>query len=250
MNVMIFDTETISIDKPFCYNIGYVIMRTEDGAILKTADYIVEQVWHNKMLFSTAYYADKRPLYILAMRRREAKLNKYGHICQAMATDIKNYEVKYAFAFNSSFDERVFDFNCDWFKCNNPLETVPVYDIRGYAHHYICDNVYKKWCEENEKFSESGNYSSTAESVYQFLIQSTDFEEAHTALADSKIESTILYVCLLNGAKIDGDYKPYRSLTRNIKKSFQVKLNKEIIFEKEVCGIRYMKNDNTIILKE
>ena len=29
MNIMVFDTETVSVNKPFCYNIGYVIYNTD-----------------------------------------------------------------------------------------------------------------------------------------------------------------------------------------------------------------------------
>ena len=29
MNILVFDTETISVDKPFCYNIGYAIYDTD-----------------------------------------------------------------------------------------------------------------------------------------------------------------------------------------------------------------------------
>lgn len=250
MNIMVFDTETTDINKPFCYNIGYVIVNLDTGKTLKKADFVVEQVWHNPMLFATAYYADKRPDYVSAMRAKTTKLNKYGYICQSMIRDFKAYNVEMAFAYNSPFDERVFSFNCNWFKCNNPFDNIPVYDIRGYAHHYLCNSDYKRWCEEHEKFSESGNYSTTAEAVYQYISGKDDFIEAHTALADSEIEAEILIACLLNGAKIDGDYKPFRSLTREVDREFTVKFNDEIVLQKTVKNIRYLKKNNTIILRE
>ena len=249
MNIVVFDTETTSIDKPFCYNIGYVILNAESGEELKRADFVVEQVWHNPMLFTTAYYADKRSDYVSAMRSRATKMDKFGYICQAMIRDFKAYEVQLAFAYNSPFDEKVFNYNCDWFKCNNPFDNVPIYDIRGYAHHFICDSDYKLWCELTEKFTETGNYSSTAEAVYQYISSDLDFIEAHTALADSIIEADILKACLILGAEIDGDYKPFRSLSRITKKDFTVKLNNEVILKAEVDSIRYMKKDNTVILK-
>ena len=81
MNIAIFDTETTSLDKPFCYNIGVVIANVETGDILSQKDFVVEQVWHNKMCFASAYYAEKRPLYIKAMRAKETKMEKFGYIC-------------------------------------------------------------------------------------------------------------------------------------------------------------------------
>ena len=68
MNIMIFDTETTSLDKPFCYNVGYIIVDSDTAEVIIKRDFVVEQVWHNPMLFTTAYYADKRELYIKSMR--------------------------------------------------------------------------------------------------------------------------------------------------------------------------------------
>ena len=249
MNIVIFDTETTSLEKPFCYNIGYVIMDTETGDILKASDYVVEQVWHNPMLFTTAYYANKKDIYIASLRSRKTTMDKFGYICQRMIRDFKAFEVVCAFAFNSPFDEKVFNFNCDWFKCNNPFDNIPIYDIRGYAHHYICNNDYINWCEEYERFSDSGNYSTTAENVYQYVSGDYDFIEDHTALSDSIIEAQILRYALFKGAEVEGDYKPFRSLKREQKKNFTLKYNDEIVFNENVSSIRYMKTNNTVIVK-
>ena len=249
MNIMIFDSETTSLDKPFCYNIGYVIADSDSYDVLCRRDFVVEQVWHNPMLFTTAYYADKRDSYVTAMRSRKTKMDKFGYICQQMIRDIKQFEIHSAYAYNSSFDERVFAFNCDWFKCNNPFDTIPVYDIRGYAHHHICDSNYCDWCETYERFSDSGNYSTTAENVYQYISNNTEFIEEHTALADSEIEMEILFEALYSGAEIGTEYKAFRSLTRPQKKTVNVKLNNEVVYTAEVDSIRYMKKNNTLILK-
>ncbi len=248
MNIMIFDTETTSLDKPFCYNIGYMIVNTE-GEYICSRDFVVEQVWHNPMLFTTAYYANKREIYIKSMRQRKTKMDKFGYICQQMIRDIKNFEVTSAYAYNSPFDEKVFNFNCDWFKCNNPFDNIPIFDIRGYAHHYICGDDFKRWCEEYNAFSESGNYSTTAENIYRYISDNIDFVEEHTALADSEIETDILLFALDMGAEIETNYKPFRTIARPQKKVFTVKYNGDEILSKEVDSIRYMKTNNTIILK-
>lgn len=248
MNIMIFDTETTSLDKPFCYNIGYMIVNT-DGEYICSRDFVVEQVWHNPMLFTTAYYANKREIYIKSMRQHKTKMDKFGYICQQMIRDIKNFEVTSAYAYNSPFDEKVFNFNCDWFKCNNPFDNIPIFDIRGYAHHYICGYDFKQWCEEYNAFSESGNYSTTAENIYRYITNNIDFVEEHTALADSEIETDILLFALDMGAEIETNYKPFRTIARPQKKVFTVKYNGDEILSKEVDSIRYMKTNNTIILK-
>lgn len=250
MNIVIFDTETTSLEKPFCYNIGYAIANVETQETLLKRDFVCEQVWHNPMLFTTAYYSNKRPIYIEAMRSRKTIMDKFGYICQRMIRDFRNYEVEFAFAFNSPFDEKVFDFNCDWFKCNNPFDNIIIKDIRGFAHHFLVDDDYIKWCEENEKFTDSGNYSTTAEALYQYITADIDFVEDHTALSDSLIEMEILFASLGYGADIEEEYLPKRSIKRPNKKLFTLKENNEVIYQKEVSEIRFMKTKNTMIIKD
>ena len=137
MNIIVFDTETVNLEKPFCYNIGYAIYNTDSREILARKDFVVEQVWHNPMLFITAYYATKKELYISRLKGRSCIMDKFGYITQQMYRDIKEFEIQHAFAYNSDFDVRVFEFNCDWFKCINPLELVTVHDIRGQVHNKI-----------------------------------------------------------------------------------------------------------------
>lgn len=249
MNIVIFDTETTSLEKPFCYNIGYCVVDASSKLVLVKRDFVVEQVWHNTMLFTTAYYAEKRPLYVSAMRAKATRMEKFGYICQQMVRDFKAFNVVGAYAYNSPFDDKVFQFNCDWFKCINPFDNIPIFDIRGYAHNFICDNYYKTFCEDYGKFTESGNYSTTAETVYQYLTCDPNFVEDHTALADSEIETMILLWCIAHGAELNHNYTVYRSIPRVVKKTFTVKYGNEVVYSAEVEKITYSKSKNTVILK-
>lgn len=213
MNYLVFDTETTSLEKPFCYNVGYVIASTETGETLIKRSFVVDQIWYNLPLFSSAYFADKRPLYVSELKGRKTLLEKWGYICQQIKRDIKAYNIQHVYAYNSPFDEKVFDFNCDWFKNVNPLESVQVHDIRGYVHKVLAfSKPYQDFCIANELFTESGNISTTAEAVYRFITYDMGFDEEHTALADSEIENEILKYCVSLNAKWEEDYKVYRSV--------------------------------------
>ena len=222
-NVVVFDTETVNLEKPFCYNIGYTILDVDNGETLARRDYVVEQVWHNPMLFITAYYANKREKYVAAMRSRKTIMAKYGYICQAMIRDFVRFEVVGAYAFNSPFDDKVFTYNSDWFKCNNPFDNLPIFDIRGYVHQFMVDETYKAFCEEHGYFTDSGNYSTTAETVFRYVTGNTDFIEDHTALSDSEIEGSILLECLKRGAELNTEYEVKRSIKREIIKTLTLK---------------------------
>lgn len=226
MNIMVFDTETTSLEKCFCYNIGYVIASIETGEILCERDFVVEQVWHNPPLFQSAYYADKRPIYVNRMKARLVRMDKFGYICQQMIRDIEGYEVEMAFAYNSPFDIKVFEYNCDWFKCNNPFDNIPVHDIRGFVHNKIAFTPeFQAFCDTYQYYTESGNYSTTAETLMRYISTDTDFVEEHTALSDSRIELKILQACVMLGCDIQKEYKTYSSVPRSAPKELVIDYN-------------------------
>ena len=250
MKIVVFDTETTSIEKPFIYNIGFTIYDTDNKTTLYKGDFVVEQVWHNRELFTTAYYSDKRDLYISRMRGKSVELDKLGHITSKMRRLFEFYNVECGFAYNSPFDDRVFTFNCDWFKIINPFDTIPIYDIRGYVHKFIAfKKDFQDFCETNQYFTESGNYSTTAETVYRYITQNTAFIEEHTALADSEIELEILLYCIGLGAEWGKDYKVYKSIPRDIDKTLEIKDidNNIVSLPYNQITIRKEKNNTTKI---
>lgn len=239
MTFMVFDTETTGLDKPFCYDVGYNIIN-EKGVTLDRKHFIVEQIWHNLPLFESAYYKEKRQSYVGLLRSRQAVLNKWGYIMTTIAHDIKKYDVQGAYAYNAGFDDKVFTFNCDWYRCNNPLESVPVFDIWGYASQFItCTDDYKKFCEENSFFTDTENYKATAETVYRYITGDVEFTESHMGAHDSDIESVILYYCVkTEGAKWNTFYKVNKVLPRNKRIPYSIKVNGDIIH----TGVYYKKS--------
>jgi hypothetical protein len=230
LSYLVFDTETTSLDKPFCYDIGYKIISEEKEEVRR--HFVVEQVWHNLPLFESAYYKEKRPLYIQLMRAKKAMMDKWGYIMRTMARDIKQYNVTDAYAYNSDFDDKVLSFNCDWFKCINPLETVPIHDIWGYASEFITGRVdYKLFCETHNFFTDTGNYKSSAEVVYRFITDNPDFIEAHMGAFDGDIEAAILKWCFENGATPGTDYKVVKILPRFKTHPYEIRINGAVVYK-------------------
>ena len=250
MNIMVFDTETTNLEKPFCYNIGYVIYDTDEKCIVARRDFVVEQVWHNSMLFTTAYYADKREIYINRMKARKVRMEKFGYITQQMYRDIVEFEITNAYAYNSPFDVRVFEYNCEWFKCINPFDNVAIHDIRGYVHRKTAwSEEFQKWCDDNAQYTESGNYSTTAETMFRYFMNDMEFVEEHTALADSQIEADILYTCVLKGANLLDEHSAKRSIARKVNRTLHIQTAEQIDYYFDYNSIRINKERTEIKLK-
>lgn len=243
MNILVFDTETTGLEKCFCYDLGYQIVEVETEKILARRHFIIEQVWHNLPLFESAYYKEKRELYVGLMRSRQAILTKWGYACAQMKNDIKKFEVAAAYAYNSDFDDKVFRFNCDWFKNINPIESVPVFDIWAYATNFITlESQYKAFCEENGFFTDTGNYKQSAEVVHRYLTGNIEFTEAHMGLMDVEIETAILLECLKRGAKVNETYTLNKILPRIVPHPFAIKVDGKEIYHGEYLK-KYARKD-------
>lgn len=223
MNIIVFDTETTSVNKPFVYDIGYTVYDTDSDTLIAKRSYIVTNVWNNMMLFSTAYYADKREKYEQNLTNRLMVKHSFEWVVEKITNDVEQFEITDGFAYNSSFDIGVFKFNCEWFRTPNPFDNVKIHDIRGYVHQWIaCAEEYRAFCDEHKLYTDSGNYSTTAEDVYRFITKNVEFTEAHTALADSEIELDILKACIAEGAEWNEDYKVHNSIPKHTLKDYKV----------------------------
>lgn len=248
MNICIFDTETISVDKPFCYNIGYVIVDTATWDVLLKKDFVVEQIWHNNELFNTAHYAEKKPIYVAEMRKHNTRMTKYGYICREMLRDFSAFSVEEAYAYNCDFDDRVFNYNCDWFKCANPFDAIGIHDIRGFVHNKMIDNDYKKFCDDNFLYTKAGNYSTTAEDVYRYLLDDATFKEDHTALSDSLIELEILKACKPSDAELKTFPVAKQSIERPVDRTLHIKTANGKHFNFKYKKIYINKDKTEIVL--
>ena len=118
-----------------------------------------------------------------------------------------------------------------------------IHDIWGYACQYITNTQsYKNFCEANEFFTDTGNYKQSAEVVYRYLMQDTDFTEAHMGLYDVDIEAIILQYCEDNGATLGQDYKVNKVLPRPRLTPYIIKVNGTVIHE-GVYVKKYTRND-------
>lgn len=236
------EKQTISIAKPLIYDIGWVIC-DRMGNIYKRVSYLVQETFFVPDIFSTAYYRDKREIYMEKFKSGEIIPKFWNEIAEELFEDC--HKVKFVSAYNAQFDFKKAipftesyihhlysaDYNnweygqrkhCEsliskskrkkdepsaWDSENFNFrgEDFPVVDIWYIACNQLVNEfAYKRACAEFPMISPSGLYFKTsAESVFRYLVDDYDFEESHTAIEDAEIETLILARAFKRGQQIE-----------------------------------------------
>ena len=197
----------IAIARPLAYDLGWVICG-RSGKIYKERQYLVAEIFSVPSIFNTAYYADKRPIYLEKLKKGEIEIKPWNEIMEIFIEDAK--ECDSVGAFNSMFDfykaipftelyinklyssdyyewEKTQRFLCNKIAKENykrenekSLENdvfrfrgkvYPLFDLWGLSVDNLLNTVsYKKECLNHGLLTNSGLYFKTsAESTFQYL---------------------------------------------------------------------------------
>lgn len=213
MNVLIIDTETANtIEQPLPYDIGYQIVNIPTGEVLCRKSFIVAEIFLDKELMKEAYFADKIPQYWDEYKAGKRTMKGIFNIRRELWKDMKNHNVSKVGAYNMGFDNRATRNNVR-FITGSLLRWFFPYGTEFFdIWHMACTSMlltphYLRFCEENGFISKAGNYSTSAETVYRYLIKNPTFEESHTGLEDVEIETEIFLHILENFVDYDDSIK-------------------------------------------
>ena len=219
----------IAIGKPLIYDLGWQVVDRQ-GRVYSKKSFLITEIFSVPSVFNTAYYAEKRPLYIEKLNRGEitltdwktatAELEKDMAYCSSVGAFNSMFDYKKAIPFTELYIEKLYsdDFYrwereqnsyCDQllktyigsgkkeFDENNFVfrgRTYPLFDIWGLACKHILDcDEYRQMCIDHEWETASGKFfKSSAETTYRFLLGNQEFVESHTAIEDAIIETEIL----------------------------------------------------------
>ena len=222
------DRKNIAITKPLIYDLGWTIV-DRNGIVYNRMNFLISEIFSVPSIFDTAYYAEKRPLYLEKLRKGEIVLTDWQTAMTAFLDDLAVCEM--VGAYNSMFDfKKAIPFtelyisklysadyhnwlawqekSCEWLASGGKAtgtqtfeesvfrfrgNTYPLFDLWGLSCEYLlnCD-TYKQMCIDNKWQTASGKYFKTsAETAYRFLSGNCDFDESHTAIDDVDIESQL-----------------------------------------------------------
>lgn len=245
------DKKKISIAKPLVYDMGWTLATRTHG-IIEKKNYLVAETFCVPSIFDTAYYKEKRPLYLAMLERGEIEVKPWNEIIEILIEDLKDakwicaynamFDFKKAIVFTETYINRLYspsyyewenqqkdacrhilatkprNSNRDFDEQNFILRGVkyPMIDIWGLAcAHLLNNSKYKKYCLTHENgLSNSGTYFSTnAENAMRYMSENYGFIEDHTALSDAEIETALLFTALKRGKIIPGiTYFPFKML--------------------------------------
>lgn len=241
----------IAIAKPLIYDIGWTIC-DRTGNIYERKQFLVAETFTVPSIFNTAYYAEKRPIYIEMLQKKETVVLPWNDIMSIFIADLQcvdavgafnaMFDFKKAIPFTELYISKVYSKNYySWemfqrhmcekiidgsFKENPNKNFDPnhfdfrgkqynLFDIWGLATTYLLNTVtYKQDCLNRESLTNSGTFFKTsAEQCYRFLCDKYDFIESHTALDDAIIETFILsQIAKRHSITMGIKYFPFRDL--------------------------------------
>jgi len=201
---MVLDTETCDLSGSV-YDVGYTIC-DKKGAILKTYNALVKEIFTDGKRMMGAFYAKKMfSHYAPMLDDGIVKLTDWADIVAQIRADVAEFGVSTISAYNAGFDLRVMRNTNALIGDGSPIlgKGLKVLDIWQFAcETKLSQKAYKKLARSRGWVSPKGNIKTSAEFCYRFTSGNHDFIESHTALDDAIIETQILAGCFAQKKKI------------------------------------------------
>lgn len=203
------DTETCNtMDDPIVYDIGGCI-HDKQGKVYETFSFVIYETFIGmKDVMTSAYYADKIDNYIDDLNKGARKMVRFATAKSHIARLCEQYNVKAIIAHNMRFDYRATATTQRYLTKSKYRYFFPygidLWDTMKMAQDTICkQKTYIKWCKENGFVTARGQVRKTAEILYRYISNQTDFIESHTGLEDVLIEKEIFVHCMRQHKKMN-----------------------------------------------
>jgi hypothetical protein len=205
---LVIDTETANgLDFPMIYDIGGAVTDAR-GRIYETFSFTIRDIFvYERELMQTAYYANKIPSYVREHHEGTRKMVSFYEARQYILNLMRAYHIADVCAYNAHFDRNALNTTQRWLTKSKYRYFFPrntnFICIWNMACQTLCQRkTYKEFCEINNFTSnrkgepDARNYSTSAETVYRYLILNAEYEEEHKGIDDVKIEAYIFARCI------------------------------------------------------
>ena len=215
--IAVVDTETangfmengkINLFYSLVYDYGYII-RDKAGNILVARSFAIAEIFLDKELMSSAYYAEKIPQYWEEIKSGKRQLVKFSTMRKIFLADCKKYNVSTVTAHNANFDVRALNNTIRLLTGSNCRYFFPrkfeIWDTLKMSRDVFGQlKGYRNYCVDNNYMTKHKvpQIRCTAEILYKYISGNDDFIEQHKGIDDVLIESEILTYCLKSHKKM------------------------------------------------
>lgn len=228
--IMVVDVETAgNIGAPMVYDLGFAIC-DKKGNIYEKHSFIIKEVFDNKKLMDTAYYAEKVPSYLKDLENGKSEKVSFLQAREVFLQLMETYRIDTISAYNLMFDMRALKNTTEkLFGKGKRFLTQEHKDVDLLCiWSFACEVLYSRptflrFVDKNDFYTENGNPKTSAEIGFRYLTNNPNFVEEHKGLQDVEIECQILAKCIAQKKKHESGIigNPW-SLVARYKKSREV----------------------------
>ena len=218
--VIVFDTETcngivvddkLDLSQSLVYDIGWQVVDLHGNVYERRSFVIYETFVGMKDVMTSAYYANKIPMYENQIKDGSRKLVRFDTMRKQFLADMETYGTNIVgSAHNARFDYNALNNTIRYLTKSRQRYFFPygteLWDTLKMARQtFGKESRYRKFCESNGYMTKHKvpQVRLTAEILYRYISGNNEFEEEHTGLADVEIESEILWAMIRKHKKMD-----------------------------------------------
>lgn len=201
-NGIVTDEGKLDLSCSLVYDIGWQIT-DKQGRVYRKRSFIVSEVFFGMAeIMRSAYYTEKIPNYLAEIADGSRVVASFWEVRRILIADMQEFNCNTVFAHNARFDYNALNTTARYLS-NSVCRYFFKYGTEIWDTLKMSNDVfgqmktYRRFCEDNGYMTKhrTPRPRFTAEVLYRFLTNDTEFVENHTGLEDVEIETEILREC-------------------------------------------------------
>lgn len=201
-NSYIDEKGNVELKDSLCYDIGWAVI-DKKGKCYEERSFVVAEIFLDKGLMTSAYFAEKIPQYWEDIKSGKRQLKTLKNIRKVFKADCKKYNPECIFAHNARFDYNALNNTLRFLSGSKYRYFYPygieLWDTLKMAKDAIGKTKeYTDFCVRNGYLTKHKKPQNrlTAEILWRYINNDPDFIESHTGLEDVEIEKEIFVACM------------------------------------------------------
>jgi hypothetical protein len=191
--ILIIDTETTnSLDDALVYDCGFIVA-DYNGTIYSKHSFVNADVFCDKELMASAYFAEKIPIYWKEIKNGSRTLTSFRNIMWTLRHIMKENNITKVYAYNCRFDYCSLATTQRYITSSKYRYFFPYgtefHDILALSRNVLKkDKTYREFCKSNGYLTQNNANRYTTEIVARYFFDN-EFVEEHTALSIAKLNT-------------------------------------------------------------